>query len=104
MSYTKTLATAVLIAGAFIATPAFAGTQDDVQSCREAITVQQPGILDGYRLRFKGQKGYKTPVISLEAIPNKKSAGERFKVTCRLNHKDQVMAVNTTKVTKFAKK
>jgi len=104
MSYIKTLATAALIAGTFTATPAFAGSQDDVQSCREAITVQTPGILDGYRLRFKNKKGYKNRMIALEAIPNKKSAGERFTLTCRLNQTRQVLAVNTTKVTKFAQK
>ncbi len=105
MSYIKTLTTAALIAGTFTAAPAFASPQDDVAACRAEITAQNPDMLDGYRLRFKSSKGNKDRTLSLEAIPNKKSAGERFKLTCRLNKTNRVLAFNTVKEpVKFAQK
>lgn len=104
MSYTKTLTTLLIASFTLAATPAFAASQTDVSACRAATVKQSPGLLDGYRLRFKKEKGYQNRVISFEAIPNKASAGERFKLTCRLNHKRTVLAVNTNKEIKYAQK
>jgi hypothetical protein len=105
MSYIQTITTAALIAAACTAAPAFASPQDDVAACRAEITQQNPDMLDGYRLRFKSTKGNQNRVLALEAIPNVKSAGERFKLTCRLNKTNSVLAFNTAKApVKFAQK
>ena len=102
MSHTKTI-TALIIAGLTLtSTPAFAATKSDVKACRAAATDQNPKILEGYRLRFKKEKGVKTRTISFEAIPNRVAAGKRFKLTCRLNQTQTVLAVNTNKKIQFA--
>ena len=60
MSHTK-IFTALIIAGITLpCTPAFAATQSDVKACRAAATDQNPKVLEGYRLRFKKEKGVKT--------------------------------------------
>ena len=60
-----TLATSAL----FISAPASAGIQDDVQSCRAAMTSQSNIDMNTYRLRFEKKKGYRTRTIQLKAIP-----------------------------------
>jgi len=102
MSYAKTISAVTITALTFISAPAFAASQDDVAACRAAFTTMAPSTLDGYRLRFKSEKGYKNRVVSFEAIPNKPSTGERFKLTCRLNQKKTVLAVNTNKEIQYA--
>jgi len=102
MSYTKTIAVIFITALTCASSPAFAATQNDVAACRAAVTEKAPNLLDGYRLRFKSEKGYKNRVMSFEAIPNKPSAGERFKLTCKLNQKKTVLAVLTNKNIQYA--
>jgi len=102
MSYTKTIATALLMVITFASTPALAGTQDDVAACRAAMDRQSNIDMDDYRLRFEKQKGFRVRTVHIKAIPLKKSYGKTFTFTCELN-RDQVTALNTNTATLFAK-
>jgi len=102
MSYRKTIAAVFITGFTLVSTPVFAASQSDVTACRAAIIEKTPNLLEGYRLRFKDENGYKNRVMSFEAIPNKPSAGERFKLTCKLNQKNIVLAVNTIKKIQYA--
>ncbi len=66
-----------------LSAPAFAGTQDDVQSCRAALAAEGTLDVDNYRLSFKGKKGGKNRVLTLEAKP--KNNGERYMVKCSIS-------------------
>ncbi len=101
MENRKTL-TIIGLAGTILMAPAaLAATQGDVVACRAAMTTQSPDVLEGFRLRFKKERGFQNRVISFEAIPNKPSAGPRFNVTCYLNQKNIVLAINTHKAVKY---
>jgi len=45
-----------------------------------------------HRLRFMSKKGSATRTLKLKAIPIKD--GERFTLTCKLNRKNLVLAIN----------
>ena len=78
--------------------------QSDIADCRAAIAEQNPGVLDGYRLRFKSAKGAKTRTINLQAIPNRKTTGDRFNVSCKMSSANSIVAVKMDKDVKLAKK
>ena len=88
----------------FAAMPAHAATsQEDVQTCRVAMTEQGDVNMDAYRLRFEYVKGNSQGrTVQLKAIPNTKK-GSAFRVRCELN-KNQVVALNTTSRVRFAKR
>lgn len=80
-----------------------ASTQDDVQSCRAAMT--KSGILDmsETRLRFKSVRGYhKARTMHLEAI-NVHGKGS-VKITCYLGTGKPVIAQRSNPNIKLAKK
>ena len=81
---------------------ASAVSQDDIQSCREAVVEQGLYDISEHRLRYVSQKGNRTRTLKLVAIPN--GDGERFELTCRLNFKNKVVAINEHELTKLAKK
>lgn len=81
--------------------PASAATQKDIQSCRIAIATQGTYDISEHRLRYVSQKGKRNRVIKLEAIPNK--SGERYKLTCHLDRKNKVVAINEQPFSKLAR-
>lgn len=104
MTYLNKLALiALATAVTFIAVPAQAATsQQDVQTCREAIANKDSTNLSAYRLRFERSKGNNQGrVLTIKAIPNKD--GQAFRFTCTLN-KNIVTALNGSPVVKFAKR
>lgn len=73
-----------VIAAAGISTSSvLASTQDDIQSCREALTEKGEIDMDAYRLSFKKKKGNSNRTLTLEALPN--SEGDKYLVTCTLS-------------------
>ena len=100
---TRTTLGAALTLAALIAVPAQAAThQDDVQSCRAAMTDRNDINMSDYRLRFKYAQGNSQGrTIYMIAIPTKK--GVRFNVSCTLD-KNTVIALNTDRKTRFAQR
>ena len=99
----KCMGAAMMLSLCFLFVPfASSGTQDDIETCRTAITQQNVYDISDYRLRYISSKGKRNRVIKLEAIPNKD--GERFKITCQLDRKNKVVAINDHELTKLAKK
>ena len=82
----------IALAMGFLSAPALAGTQSDIEACRTAITEQGTFDISEHRLRFMSKKGSATRTLKLKAIPIKD--GERFTVTCKLNRKNLVVAIN----------
>ncbi len=83
-----------------ISAPAMAGTQSDIQTCREAVSAQGKMDISDHRLKFISKKGNKTRSLKLRAIPKK--GGESFVFTCQLNRKDLVLAINGAPLKKLA--
>ena len=100
----KTTLVALVAALGMASTPAFASTsQEDVQSCRAAMTDRGTINMDAYRLRFESAKGNNQGrTLYLKAIPNTKNE-TAFRFTCELN-KNKVIALNTSNVIRFAKR
>ena len=86
------------------ALPAQAATsQEDVQTFRMAMTEKGDVNMDNYRLRFKYVKGNNQGrTVYLKVIPNSKQ-GSAFYVGCELN-KNQVVALNSSNLVRFAKR
>ena len=102
LKVTKTTAViTALCASCLLSAPASAGTQKDIQACRAAITAHGTYDISQHRLRYLSHKGNRSPVIKLEAIPNK--SGERFKLTCQLDRKRTVIAINDQSLVKLVK-
>ena len=104
MSYTKTFTAFLVAAFTSIAAPSFALTQGDVAACRAAVSAQTPGLLEGYRLRFKKEIGVGNRLIKFEAIPNMASAGKGFNLTCEFNRVNTVLAFHSDKTVQYATK
>lgn len=102
VSSVKILSVAMVLFLCCAAPLASAVTQDDIQACRTAVTAQGLYDISDYRLRFISEKGNRNRTLKFVAIPN--NDGERFKLTCRLNFKNKVVAINEHDVTKLAKK
>jgi hypothetical protein len=66
-----------------VAVPAHAGTQEDIQTCRDALTVKGEIDMAEYRLSFKKKKGNSTRTLTMEAIPN--GEGQKYLVSCTLS-------------------
>ncbi|GGD06373.1 hypothetical protein [Aquisalinus flavus] len=73
------------------ALPANAGTQDDIEDCRAALTEEGTLKMDEYRLSFEKKKGNSNRVLTLEAIPN--AGGAKYIVTCTFK-KNKIEAVS----------
>ncbi len=99
---TKTTLMSAFAATSFIATPAFAASNGDVEKCRTAFAEQGDLKIEDYRLRFERQDGQRTKTLYFKAIPH--DGGETLDITCTLK-RTKVMAVNTGNgdVTLFAK-
>ena len=101
MPLTRVTAAAFMLMGCCLfSASASAGTQKDIQSCRAAITAQGTYDISQHRLRYLSHKGNRTRIVKLEAIPYK--SGERFKLTCQLDRKNKVVAINDQAFTKLA--
>ena len=87
--------TALLIAGLALTPAAFAGTQDNISSCRAALTEQGQLNMDDYRLRFQSKKGSSKVTLNLLAIPTSADA-EKVKVTCVVK-RGKVLSVGVQK-------
>jgi len=74
-----------------ISSPAFASTQDDVQSCRVAISSQSNIDMSAYRLRFESRKGIRVRTLHLKATPKK--SGKSFRFSCHMKRAN-VIALN----------
>ena len=85
-----------------VAPSASAVSQSDIQSCRAAVIEQGLHDISEHRLRFVSEKGSRTRTLKLVAIPN--GDGDRFELTCRLNFKNKVVAINDHMLTKLVKK
>lgn len=83
-----------------ISAPAMAGTQADIQTCRETISAQGKLDISAHRLKFLSKKGNRTRTLKLKAVA--KNGGESFILTCQLNRKDIVLAINDTPLTQLA--
>jgi len=92
----------MLLTCCFFSTSATAGTQKDIESCRTAITAQGTYDISEHRLRYLSSKGNRNRVLKLEAIPNK--TGERIQITCQLNRKSKVVAINDVALVRLAEK
>jgi hypothetical protein len=88
---TKTAIISAFAATAFIATPAMAASNGDVEKCRAAFSEQGEMNMDDYRLRFERQDGQRTKTIHFKAIPH--DGGEALDVTCTLR-RTKVLSVN----------
>jgi len=93
-------ALSIILALGVMSAPALAGTQSDIQTCRTAITEQGTFDISEHRLRFVSKKGNRTRTIKLKAIPIKD--GERFTVTCKIDRKNLVLAINDIPTAKLA--
>jgi len=105
MTYlTKTTLASLAALSLLAAVPAQAATsQDDVQTCRIAMTDRGDVNMDAYRLRFEYAKGNNQGrTVYLKAIPNTKQ-GTAFRFSCEL-HKNTVIALNTKDRVRFAKR
>ncbi|MEP6343041.1 MAG: hypothetical protein ABJ275_06975 [Maricaulaceae bacterium] len=102
VSSIKALSAALMLSLCCAAPSASAVSQDDIQACRTAVMEQGLYDISDYRLRFISEKGNRTRTIKLVAIPN--NGGKRMKLTCRLNFKNKVVAINDHDLTKLAKK
>jgi len=79
-----------------------ATTQQDVQTCREAMDNRAGVDLSDYRLRFEYKKGNNQGrTLTIKAIPRKN--GQSFRFSCTLD-KDTVTALNGTPTVKFAQR
>lgn len=87
----KVLGALSVLGLAGLALPATAGTQDDIEDCRAALTEQGTLNMDEYRLSFEKKKGNSNRVLTLEAIPN--AGGEKYVVTCTFK-KNKIEAVS----------
>lgn len=96
----KTAASLAFISCLMIAAPATAGTQSDIQTCRDAITAQGTYDISAHRLKFISKKDGRVRRLTLKAVPNK--GGESFMVTCRINRKNLVVAINDKASTQLA--
>ena len=100
--FTKVVGATLMVLGfTALSAPASAGTQKDIQACRTAITAQGTYDISEHRLRYLSHKGNRNRVFKLEAIPHKK--GERFKLTCHLDRKRTVTAINDQPLLKLVK-
>ncbi|MCI5048117.1 MAG: hypothetical protein MRY59_11490 [Aquisalinus sp.] len=63
------------------AAPAFAGTQDDVRTCRAALAEDGRLNMDNYRLDFEGKKGNRVRTLTLEAISSDDAPNYEVKCT-----------------------
>lgn len=98
----KYFGAAVMLSVCCLFTPsATAASQSDIQSCRAAIVDQGLYDISKHRLRYVSQKGNRTRTLKLVAIPN--GDGDRFELTCRLNFKNKVVAINDHALTKLVK-
>ena len=70
--------------------------QNDIQSCRAAMTASSHINMQDYRLRFERSEGIRVETLFIKAIPRK--SGQAFHFTCILN-RDHVVAVNPTRKT-----
>lgn len=89
----KTLTIAAALALPLVATPVFASTQNDIQTCRVAFEAQSTA--NDIRLVFQNKQGVTTSkarTIILKAV-YANGAGS-FEVSCQLN-KNSVVALNT---------
>ncbi len=90
-TFTKTAFVTAFAASAFIALPAMAASNGDVEKCRTAFTQEGQLNMDDYRLRFERQDGQRTKVIHFKAIPH--DGGEALEVTCTMR-RTKVLSVN----------
>lgn len=88
---TKTAFVSAFAASAFIASPAMAASNGDVEKCRTAFAEQGEMNMDDYRLRFERQDGQRTKTIHFKAIPH--DGGEALEVTCTMR-RTKVLSVN----------
>ncbi|MCI5045147.1 MAG: hypothetical protein MRY72_10655 [Aquisalinus sp.] len=61
--------------------PAFAGTQEDVSTCRAALAEDGRLNMDNYRLGFEGKKGNRVRTLTLEAVSSNNSPNYKVKCT-----------------------
>ncbi len=61
--------------------PAFAGTQEDVRTCRAALTEDGRLNMENYRLGFEGKKGSRVRTLTLEAISSDDAPNYEVKCT-----------------------
>lgn len=99
---TKTTIISIVAASAFMATPAMAASNGEVEKCRTAMAEQGDLDIAQYRLRFERQEGQRTKTLHFKAIPD--NGGEAIDVTCTIK-RSKVLALNTGKgeTTLFAK-
>jgi hypothetical protein len=100
--FAKTVLLSAMASAAFIATPAMAASNKDVQTCRTAFAEKGEINMNDYRLRYERQDGQRTKVIHFTAIPHE--GGESLEVSCTLR-RTKVLALNSGegKVKRFAK-
>ena len=99
----KILSAAMVLSLCCVTAPlASAVSQSDIQACRTAVVEQGLYDISDHRLRFVSEKGNRTRTLKLVAIPN--NDGDRFELTCRLNYKNKVVAINDHTLTKLVKK